>query len=154
MFKRRNNIVKQAVKRLAPDRKQLRSSLREIWSNAVQEIEHQQQDINPSNNFPVNKHKRKYRESYYRDKLARSLNGQTEVKVPSGRIDILTGNQIIEVKHVKNWKAALGQIITYGVYYPHHQKRIHLFGIENNNTQISLITDQCQKQRIIATFEE
>jgi len=40
-------------------------------------------------------------ESYYRDKLAKSLGGQTEVTIPGGRIDVLTSTEIIEVKHIK-----------------------------------------------------
>ena len=154
MFRRRNNIVKQAGKRLAPDSKQLEALIKKLWSDAVKDIKHQQQDINLGDIPKVNKPKKKRNESYYRDKLAKSLNGQTEVKVPSGRIDILTRNQIIEVKHIKKWNAALGQIITYGYHYPNHQKRIHLFGVEKNSSKIPLIIKQCQEQNIIATFEE
>ena len=57
------------------------------------------------------------------------------------------------VKHIKKWKAALGQIIAYSNFYPNHQKRIHLFGLENDNNLIRLIQKQCQKQNIIVTFE-
>lgn len=153
MFRRRNNIVKKAGERLAPDSKQLRSVFESFFSDLVDEEKHPQQDLNSNNTFRANKQKYKRNEIYYRDILARSLNGKTEVIVPAGRIDILTNSQIIEVKHVKRWKAALGQIITYGVYYPNHQKRIHLFGVENS-TQILLIKEQCQMQNIIATFEE
>ena len=155
MFRHRNNIVKQVGKRLAPDSKQLRSIFQGFLHNPVEEEKPPQQNKNSSNNtFKANKNNKKRNESYYRDKLARSLNGQTEIVVPTGRIDILTSNQVIEVKHVKKWKAALGQTIAYGVYYPDHQKRIHLFGVENNNTQILLIKEQCQAQNIVATFEE
>lgn len=151
MFRRRDNIVKQAGKRLAPDSKQLKTIFQDLFSNPAPESQHRQQ---PGNNSQVNKSRKKRNESYYRDKLAKSLNGQTEVKVPSGRIDILTSNQIIEVKHIKRWKDAIGQIIIYGDSYPNHQKRIHLFGIENNSSMILLIKEQCQKRNIIATFEE
>ena len=154
MFRRRNNIVKQAGKRLAPDSKQLKTIFQDLFSNPASEQKYQQPNINSGNNSKVNKPKKKRNESYYRDKLAKSLNGRTEVKVPSGRIDILTSNQIIEVKHIKKWNAALGQIITYGYHYPNHQKRIHLFGVENNSSKILLIKKQCQEQNIIATFEE
>lgn len=154
MFRRRNNIVKQAGRKLAPDSKQLRSIFQSFFSNPADEENYPQQALNSGNRSKANKQKPKRNESYYRDKLARSLNGQTEVVVPAGRIDILTSNQVIEVKHIKKWNAALGQVITYGVYYPNHQKRIHLFGVENNSSKILLIEEQCQMQNIIATFEE
>ncbi len=152
MFRRRNNIVKQAGKRFAPDNKQLKEIFQDFFSNPVDDQKPQKQDINLGNSSK-NKQKRKHNESYYRDKLAKSLNGQTEVKVPTGRIDILTNNQIIEVKHIKKWKDALGQIIAYGSFYPNYQKRIHLFGLENDNNLTRLIQEQCRKQNIIVTFE-
>ena len=154
MFRRRNNIVKQAGRRLAPDSKQLKTIFQDFFSNPASEQKHQRQDINLDDNSQVRKPNKKRNESYYRDKLAKSLNGRTEVKVPSGRIDILTSNQIIEVKHIKRWKDAVGQITIYGDSYPNHQKRIHLFGVENNSSKILLIKEQCQKRNIIATFEE
>ena len=153
MFRRRNNIVKQAGRRLAPDSKQLKTIFQDFFSNPASEQKHQQ-DINLGDNPQVKKPKKKRNESYYRDKLAKSLNGRIEVKVPSGRIDILTKNQIIEVKHIKRWKDAIGQVTIYGDSYPYHQKRIHLFGIENDSSMIILIKEQCQKRNIIATFEE
>ena len=152
MFIHRNNIVKQVGKRLPPDNKQLKEIFQNFFSNPVDNQKPQKQDINLGNSSK-NKPKRKHNESYYRDKLAKSLNGKTEVKVPTGRIDILTNNQIIEVKHIKKWKAALGQIIAYSSFYPNHQKRIHLFGLENDNNRIRLIQEQCRKQNIIVTFE-
>ena len=154
MFKPRNNIVKQVSKRLTPDSKQLKSIFQDFLSDFVNQENYHKQDIKLGNDLKINKQKRKRNESYYRDKLAKSLNGQIEITVPTGRIDILTNNQIIEVKHIKKWKAALGQIIVYSDFYPHHQKRIHLFGVENNKTQILLIIEQCQKQNVIVTFEE
>ena len=60
--------------------------------------------------------------------LAKQLKGRMEVYCPVGRIDILTNSQIIEIKEASSWKSAVGQILTYGSYYPEHRKRIHLFG--------------------------
>lgn len=152
MFRKRKNLAKLFGKKLAPNSKQLRSVFQEFGSNSVFQESDRRQENAP--NSSASKLKRKRSESYYRDKLAKSLNGKTEVVIPGGRIDILSANQIIEVKHIRNWKAALGQILVYGSYYPHHQKRIHLFGQENDLAQIRLITDQCQKQNIVATFED
>ena len=154
MFERRNNIVKQASKRLTPNSKQFKTIFEDFFSNSASEQKHPQKDANLNDTSQVKKSNKKRNESYYRDKLAKSLDGQTEVKVPFGRIDILTNNQIIEVKHIKKWNAAVGQIIIYGSHYPHHQKRIHLFGVENNSHKISMIQEQCRAQNIIITFEE
>lgn len=63
-----------------------------------------------------------------RDRLRAELGGLVEVITPAGRIDLLTDTEIIEVKAVKDWKAALGQILVYSGFYPQHQKRLHLFG--------------------------
>lgn len=63
-----------------------------------------------------------------RDSLAARLpNAKCEVHTKVGRIDILTDTEIIEVKCGKNWKEAVGQVLTYGYYYPNHTKVIHLF---------------------------
>lgn len=51
-----------------------------------------------------------------------------EVFTPAARVDLVTNTEIIEVKAVKDWKAALGQILIYSAFYPDHQKRLHLFG--------------------------
>jgi len=57
-----------------------------------------------------------------------SFNPLREVKTPAGKIDILTDLEVIEVKHYKNWKHALGQVLAYSTYYPEHTKVIYLFG--------------------------
>jgi hypothetical protein len=93
-----------------------------------------------------------HRESWYRDKLAKSLGGQTEVQTVDGRIDVLTVREIIEVKTARNWKHALGQILVYGKHYPYHQKRIHLYGkiSEDGLRQAKL---SCQSHNVIVTRE-
>lgn len=67
-------------------------------------------------------------EYVYSDALAMKLGGKREVSTPAGFIDVLTESQLIEVKAVVCWKHAVGQVLMYGLYYPLHQKRIHLFG--------------------------
>ena len=59
-----------------------------------------------------------------RDKLSKKLNGKREVECSSGIIDIITDEEIIEVKNIKNWKHAIGQIISYELDYINKQKRI------------------------------
>ncbi|MGL5925123.1 hypothetical protein [Chroococcidiopsis sp.] len=67
-------------------------------------------------------------EQQIRDYLHAQLGGLVEVATPSGRIDLLTKTEIIEVKRINEWKSALGQILIYSAFYPQHQKRLHLFG--------------------------
>jgi hypothetical protein len=84
--------------------------------------------------------------------LAKKLNGKTEVETPSGRIDVLTPTELIEVKKIKDWKEALGQVIVYGDYYPSHQKRIHLYG-ETQEAFLFLVRKHCTKRRVTVTWE-
>jgi hypothetical protein len=86
------------------------------------------------------------------DKMNIVLDGQREVITPCGRIDILTKEQIIEVKEYKGWKAALGQILVYSNYYPEHQKRIHLFNIPKDNIELDIIKEIYYKYDVILTY--
>ena len=70
-------------------------------------------------------------ECQIRNRLHTVLGGLTEVTTPAGRVDLLAEAEIIEVKAVKDWKAALGQVLIYSGFYPQHQKRLHLFGSAN-----------------------
>jgi len=85
-------------------------------------------------------------------RLQSSLGGKVEVRTLAGNIDLLTSDQIIEVKGVKEWKSALGQIIVYGKYYPSHQKRIHLFG-ETQTSYLELIRSHCSTSNVIVTHQ-
>ena len=91
-------------------------------------------------------------ELWYRDHLAKQLNGQVEVSTPAGRIDILTKTEVIEVKRASGWKSAIGQIISYGKFYPHHRQRIHLFG-KLTESKLKAIKDICEAQNICLTWE-
>jgi len=61
-----------------------------------------------------------------------TLNGLLEVSTPVGKIDILTDTLLIEIKKSKDWKAAIGQLLMYGHYYPKHQKILYLFNTPKN----------------------
>ena len=103
--------------------------------------------------FPYTNRKRsKEKESDYSKNLARTLNGKKEVHTIGGNIDILTNNEIIEVKEVKMWKHALGQVLVYGHYYPSHQKRIHLYG-ETQESFLEMINSHCAKFNVTVTWE-
>ncbi|WP_017718024.1 hypothetical protein [Kamptonema formosum] len=94
----------------------------------------------------------KHLEDWYVNKLKKKLGGETEVFTPAGLIDLLTAEQLIEVKEVKRWKCAIGQVETYGDYYPSHQKRIHLFG-PCHESFYAIIEFHCTKRKIILTWE-
>ena len=85
-------------------------------------------------------------------RLQAKLGGQTEVVTAIGRIDLLTETEIIEVKQVSDWKAALGQILTYAVFFPEHTKRIHLFG-DCTPQKKEVICSTLLSFDVIATFE-
>jgi hypothetical protein len=86
-------------------------------------------------------------------RLAKTLGKvQREVPTLAGNIDLLTNRELIEVKSVKSWKCAVGQVIIYGQSYPTHQKRIHLFG-EASRDFLSMIRSYCAPLDIDVTWE-
>jgi hypothetical protein len=94
----------------------------------------------------------KKEERLYKLALAKKLKAHTEVNTVAGKIDVLTSTQIIEIKEVKGWKSALGQILVYGQFYPSHQKRIHLFG-ETQESYLEMIRKIVEKYDVIVTWE-
>lgn len=100
------------------------------------------------------KTKKRQTEKVVRDRLASSIpNSQTEVPTKSGRIDILTPSEIIEVKQVRRYKHAIGQVTSYGHYYPKHRRRVHLYGKVSVKQQ-ALINQECRTACVLATFED
>jgi hypothetical protein len=91
-------------------------------------------------------------EAWYRDQLAEKLKGKVEVNTEAGRIDILTDTELIEVKRVSGWKGAIGQVKSYGRYYPKHSLRIHLFG-KLTEKRLRMIQGVCQSEGILVTYE-
>lgn len=91
-------------------------------------------------------------EGWYQARLAKKLCGETEVSTPVGRIDIVTKTEIIELKNAKNWKGAIGQIKSYGKFYPDHKLRIHLFG-KLTKTKLQHIKSICESEHITLTWE-
>ena len=59
--------------------------------------------------------------------LAKDTSGRTEVICATGKIDILTDTEIIEVKRWCHWKHALGQLLAYKACYPNRNMRAHFF---------------------------
>lgn len=61
-------------------------------------------------------------------KMQQMFGGQREVHTPVGYIDLLTDTQLIESKRANGWKGALGQVLSYGKFYPNHELVLYLFG--------------------------
>lgn len=99
------------------------------------------------------KGKNKQTEKFVSDNLAIKLNGLREVPVVCGKVDVLTESNLIEVKSVKNWIEAVGQVLIYGQDYPKHQKTIHLFGECSDNLKHQIIS-YCFALNITITFEQ
>lgn len=80
--------------------------------------------------------------------VAARVQGITEVKTVSGRIDVLTSEAVYEVKHYSahNWKAALGQVISYGHYFNTHHLWLVLIGCPAVETmaEVELICNESQ----------
>ncbi|HBL10072.1 MAG TPA: KilA-N domain-containing protein [Cyanobacteria bacterium UBA11162] len=98
-------------------------------------------------------HRVRLTEKSVQKRLAKTL-GKVKFEVPTlaGNIDILTERELIEVKSVKSWKCAVGQVLIYGQSYPSHQKRIHLFG-EASRDFLSMIRTYCAPLDIDVTWE-
>ena len=68
-------------------------------------------------------------EAAVRDALADSIPGaETEVMCSSGYVDVVTPDEIIEVKRAQLWKGGLGQVLAYSKDFPGLAPRLHLFG--------------------------
>lgn len=114
---------------------------------ALEELE------NGTRRYPKAKDQKRQTEKVVRDRLANSIPGsKIEVSTKSGRIDILTPSEVIEVKQVRRYKHAMGQVISYSHYYPQHMRRIHLYG-KVSIKQRKLIIQECSNAGIKVTFE-
>jgi hypothetical protein len=94
------------------------------------------------------------KEKEIQDILTKTLKGEKEVKTIHGYIDIMTELEVIEIKHIDDYKSAVGQIIFYGDEYPDKQKRIHLFSEEDiEEEKKKNIKSVCDKYNIEVTYE-
>lgn len=79
--------------------------------------------------------------------LAAREGGKCEIKTPAGYIDVLTPSVLYEVKEARSWKGALGQVLSYGKYYPTHKLKLYLYG-EATGKQKLLIKEQCAAHNV------
>jgi hypothetical protein len=67
-------------------------------------------------------------ERFVNDQLVTRLPGaEAEVECLCGRVDILTENSVIEIKQADQWKCAVGQVLSYNVYFKKPTAFICLF---------------------------
>ena len=79
--------------------------------------------------------------------LAARENGECEVKTLAGFIDVLTPSVLYEVKTASGWKGALGQVLSYGKYYPDRKLKLYLYG-KTSGEQKQLIKEQCAAHNV------
>lgn len=91
-------------------------------------------------------------EKIVQERMKRRTGGEIEVLTESGKIDLLTSTELIEIKEVKSWKAGIGQILVYAHYYPSHSKRLHLFGA-CHSSYLENIRKHCHRFDITLTWE-
>jgi hypothetical protein len=73
--------------------------------------------------LPPEQHERAFQELE-----AARIKGDMEVAAGlGGRCDILTDAEVVEVKRYSAWRHALGQILSYGFFFPGRSLRVHLF---------------------------
>ena len=93
-----------------------------------------------------------HKESAIRDRLAAQIpDSQTEVSTATGKIDILTPSKVIEVKNVRQYKHAIGQVVSYSHYYPKHERCVYLFG-KVSAKQRQLIMKECKSAKVTVVF--
>jgi hypothetical protein len=97
------------------------------------------------------------REMAVQKALALRENGHIEYTTAAGRADVVTIDEIIEVKHLKQWKAGLGQVIAYSYCCPDKGARLHLFAhtadaVKARET-LPLVQSICDSVRVRLTFE-
>ena len=91
-------------------------------------------------------------EAEIQQRLYSRLGGTTNTPTPAGNIDLLTAREVIEIKEVRLWKAAVGQVLCYSLAYPNHRKRIHLFKSVTPEV-LKIIKKHCKKFGIRVTWE-
>lgn len=97
---------------------------------------------------------KRQKEKEIQARISHELKGQTEVLTESGYIDVLTNDEIIEIKIANKWMHAMGQILCYASddHFSSYKKRIHLFDV-NDSINIHRIKKIYNKYNISLTVE-
>ena len=85
-------------------------------------------------------------ETAYQKLCAEKFKGDREITIPGvGRIDVLCSDRVIEVKNIRHWKGGLGQVLSYGVFYPEHKLTLALTPDSKNCYKEEVINKVCNK---------
>jgi hypothetical protein len=88
-------------------------------------------------------HRRRQPERLVRDWLQSQIGGQVEAPSPDGPIDLLTDEEVVEVKAVHNWKDGIGHVLVKARNYPDRYKCLLLFG--EADTPLDHIQSRCDE---------
>ena len=99
-------------------------------------------------------------ETTIQEDLAERLGGIREFKCPAGLIDVFCPSQklIVEVKGFQRWMEGVGQLVSYGKYFPDYRKRLHLFQTPATPgcclEKVLVAHDVCLSSGIELTFDD
>lgn len=81
--------------------------------------------------------------------------GQVEVDGVHGPIDIVSQEQVVEVKHAPMYTRALGHVLGHVMSFPDRDMRIHLFGTREELIEYQPNAEElCGMFGVILTAEE
>lgn len=94
-------------------------------------------------------------ETDVRDRLCMDVpDARVEVEGIHGPIDIVSYDEVIEVKHVLKYTHAVGQVIGHAKTFPDKRMRIHLFGIQEDiEEKREKACTLCEGLGIVVTFQ-
>jgi hypothetical protein len=98
--------------------------------------------------------RRRQPERFVRDWLQSEIGGIPEAPSPDGPIDLLTDEEVVEVKAAHNWKDGIGHVLVKAQNYPDRHKCLLLFGeADYDLTQIQKRCDEFEIQLGFAPIE-
>jgi hypothetical protein len=77
--------------------------------------------------------------------------GEREVETPVGFVDLVTDEEVIEIKHVKDWKDG-AKVLIYAIHFPGRRPRVHLFGGYSGNFR-PMVEETFKQLSITVTWE-
>jgi hypothetical protein len=87
--------------------------------------------------------RRRQPERFVRDWLQSKIGGLPEAPSPDGPIDLLTDEEVVEVKAAHNWKDGIGHVLVKAQNYPDRHKCLLLFG--EADYDLSQIQKRCDE---------
>jgi hypothetical protein len=98
--------------------------------------------------------RRRQPERFVRDWLQAKIGGIPEAPSPDGPIDLLTDDEVVEVKAAHNWKDGIGHVLVKAQNYPDRHKCLLLFGeADSDLKQIQKRCDEFEIQLGFAPIE-